>query len=53
MDPKYTRILKVLPTANWVVVEITGPELEDVKTKVVETRKLPSQTIRLFQSEAN
>lgn len=53
MNPKFTRIISVLPTAQWVVVEITGPDVRDICTKVVDTWKVPQKVLKQALDEAN
>lgn len=50
MDPKYTKIVRVMPTSQWVVVEITGPTPQDMTTKVVETWKVSQKIIANYQN---
>ena len=45
MDPQFIEIKTVLPTGQWVIIEITGPAPQDICTKVVETVKLPRQLL--------
>lgn len=49
MSDRRIKIVRVLPTGSWVVVEITGPDPKDARTKVVDILLLSKATIEEFK----